>query len=554
MDPKKFVKIWESKHEILSDAHHDLMLEQLVGYNIRAIEEIWIREAIEVRGLKKLIEIIPESIFLQEQNAPSPEPVPISKVTIQGAPRFTAYRSQEVQQTFGELLALANSKNPDKRLLAAKSHQATMSILDQLSCDPIQAIREVVAKNTTCSYKVLAQLANDESPKVRTLVASNLRTPSAILEKLLADPDQTVRSAAQNFKLKPRKYIPIKTYYSIAMSKEEEISPDLIVLDANVILDLETWAREDARFSTFGDLNESLKPVLKVIRACKFVSFEQGVIESSWPSPKKVTENAGNLVNVNKSRVHELLNLMNFLRTEEAEIFEPWINSERQTSITWGKEIQDKVDFENSKVRILENWLICALLIDYIVRIEESEAIVDIQQVDFLSRIEYYKRFLDSLNDSGLEIEGEMLFLTRMGFFGGRIRFQDKSFGFDEISKKKDWQRRGTLAIARNIAMDVALIRVARDLRLMGGKKMNPKTAIITGDLGLLALFQYITSENVLVAEGRTSVTYEWPPNSDFTHQSFIFQAAGIATDPMKLNFEKDFDDSWILQELMKFN
>ena len=65
MDPKKFVKIWESKHEVLSDAHHDLMLEQLVGYNIRAIEEIWIREAIEVRGLKKLIEIIPESIFLQ---------------------------------------------------------------------------------------------------------------------------------------------------------------------------------------------------------------------------------------------------------------------------------------------------------------------------------------------------------------------------------------------------------------------------------------------------------------------------------------------------------
>ena len=65
MNPNKFVEIWEAKHQELSNEHRELMLQKLLEYEVRLIEERWVREVIEKNGLKKLDEIIPAAHELQ---------------------------------------------------------------------------------------------------------------------------------------------------------------------------------------------------------------------------------------------------------------------------------------------------------------------------------------------------------------------------------------------------------------------------------------------------------------------------------------------------------
>jgi hypothetical protein len=185
---------------------------------------------------------------------------------------------------------------------------------------------------------------------------------------------------------------------------------------------------------------------------------------------------------------------------------------------------------------------------------EEIEGTSKIHEIQVGTRIRYFKDYLDAVIELGINLEGELLFLARMGFFGGRVRFGSRSFEFADITKKSEWKRRGTLAIGRNIAMDVALIRVARELRLSRGSQSTLRTSIITGDLGLLAIFQYIRKEWRDDSSGRTLVKYEWPPESEIFLDPRPFHGFDIVEDPKEVPLSTEEPLDWLVQELLVFS
>lgn len=556
MSPEQFAKLWEAKHEKLSPAHRELMLERLVGFNIRAIDDKWIQKALQEDGLKKLVDIIYTALEYQDEAIAEAEkktvPTQQPGVVIQGTPRSSFFR--EEKRTIGELWALCNDTNPLKRVRAAESSQSIPAMLSQLAGDVKEFVREAVAGNPKAATETLELLSADAAPAVRLRVASNSRTPLKALEKLLSDEDQKVREAAEVQSKQPRKYIASDAFYSIGMTMDEGIHPDVILLDANVILLLEEWARSTRETKGFGDLNESVRPLLKVLRETKFATFEQGALESAWPSPKKDVTQTEKLVAFNKSRMTDLLNLITFLRNGSEVDAELWLDPNREAGLKWGSAVPNNFEFEKAKLRILEAWMIACLLIDHISVMEENEETSKIHEINLGTRIRYFKEFLQATENTGLQLEGELLFLARMGFFGGRIRFGSRSFDFADISKKADWVKRGTLAVGRNIAMDVALMRVARELRLSSSAQATLKTSIITGDLGLLAIFQYIVKEWRDEESGRTLVSYEWPPDSEIYRDLRAFHGMDIAHDPVDIDSSNTSDADWLLRELLIFS
>jgi len=556
MNPEQFAVLWEAKHEKLSPAHRDLMLERLVGFNIRAIDDKWIKRALEEDGLKKLVDIVYTALEYQDEATAELEKksvvAPEVEVIIQGTPRTSFFR--EEKRTIGELWSLCNDTNPLKRVRAAESSQAIPAMLVQLAGDKKEFVREAVAGNSNASTETLELLSVDSAQPVRLRVASNARTPMSVLEKLQSDPDEEVSKAATTQAKKPRKFIASDAFYSIGMTMDEGINPDVILLDANVILLLEEWARSNVDSKGFGDLNESVKPLLKVLRETKFATFEQGALESAWPSPKKDASQTEKLVAFNKSRMTDLLNLVSYLRKGTEADAELWLDSNRESGLRWGNAEPNNFDFEKAKLRILEAWMIACLLIDHISVMEQNEGTSKIHDINLGVRIRYYKDFLAAVENTGLLLEGELLFLARMGFFGGRVRFGSRSFEFTDISKKAEWMKRGTLAVGRNIAMDVALIRVARELRLSGSAQSKLKTSIITGDLGLLAIFQYIVKEWRDEQTGKTLVSYEWPPDSEIHRDSRPFHRMEVAHDPEEASPGNSIDADWLLRELLIFS
>jgi len=554
MNPELFAQLWQQKHEKLSQGHLDLMFERLVGYNIRAIDEKWIRKALEDDGLKKLDDIIYTALEYRdvaEEVAKKVEPVP-SQVIVQGTPRPRHFR--EAKRTIGELWSLCNDVSPLKRVRAAESSQAIPAMLSQLASDPKEFIREAVGGNPQASTETLELLSRDSEAKVRLQVASNPRTPLSVLEKLVEDSDPEVSNAATIQKGKPRKFIATDAFYSIGMTMDEGIHPDVILLDANVVLLLEEWARSTNQGAGFGDLNESVKPLLRVLRETKFATYEQGALESSWPSPKKDVSQAEKLIAYNRPRMTDLVNLVTYLRTASEQELESWTSLDRNESLRWGNGVPNDFDFERAKPRILEAWMLSCLLIDHISTMEENEGTSKIHEIQVGTRIRYFKDYLDAVIQLGINLEGELLFLARMGFFGGRVRFGSRSFEFADITKKSGWKRRGTLAIGRNIAMDVALIRVARELRLSRGSQSTLRTSIITGDLGLLAIFQYIRKEWRDESSGRTLVKYEWPPESEIFLDPRPFHGFDIVEDPKEVPLSTEEPLDWLVQELLVFS
>jgi len=249
----------------------------------------------------------------------------------------------------------------------------------------------------------------------------------------------------------------------------------------------------------------------------------------------------------------DLVNLLTYLRKGSDQDAEAWLASDRSEGLRWGSSFPNDFDFQRAKTRIVESWMLACLLIDHVTVMEEIEGTSNLNEIQIGSRIRRYKDYLAAVSELGLVLEGEMLFIARMGFFGGRVRFGSRSFDFADITKKPEWSRRGTLAIGRNIAMDVALIRVARDLRLSSGPQKALKTSIITGDLGLLAIFQYIVKEWREEATGLTLVKYEWPPDSEIFQDARPFHASQIVEDPISYR-SKDFEDvDWLVKELLLF-
>jgi len=453
MNPNKFVEIWEAKHQELSNEHRELMLQKLLAYEVRLIEEHWIREVIEKNGLKKLDEIIPAANELQSNNQSSLKSTEQSVARVQGNP---------------------------KNYIFQKSSRA--------------------------------RLQKSKSTK------------------------------------------PLKAFYSLGMTEEEDKNPDIIILDANVILTIEEWALSNNTKNDYDFLNESVKPLLKLLRKIKYVAVEQGALESSWPAPKNNIDRTENLINFNKNRMNNLMNLFNFLRESTDQEVETWIDSNRTKNLSWVHKEKYKFDFDNVKNRILENWLCIAILIDQFQGYEQMPLIYKkITEIPLTDRIDYFKRYLSTIQDLGVSLDGEVLFLARMAFFGGRIKHINKFYDFDEISKRNDWLNLGVLRIARNIAMDIALIRTARELRLSMGNSSKIKIAIITADRGLLAIYQYITKEFVQEENGKSMAIYRWPPESDMYLNRETFQKEEIRSEPIREESKLAISELAILKKLLEF-
>ena len=260
------------------------------------------------------------------------------------------------------------------------------------------------------------------------------------------------------------------------------------------------------------------------------------------------------MIGVNKNRMNNLMNLFNFLRESPDQEAETWIDSNRTKSLFWARKEKSMFDFDNVKNRILENWLCIAILIDQLQGIGHKP-VVNKQKTEIAltDRIDYFKIYLSTIQDLGLSLDGEVLFLARMAFFGGRIKHINKFYDFNEISKRHDWLNLGVLRIARNIAMDIALIRTARELRLSMDNSSKIKIAIITADRGLLAIYQYITKEFVQEENGKSMAVYRWPPESDMYLNREIFQKEEIRSEPIRQESKSAVSELDILKKLLEF-
>ena len=556
MKPNDFVDAWEKKHGKLTPEHHDLMLERLLVFGVRSIDKEWIIKAIDKDGLQKLVEIFDQAREYQrlakEKAKVSAKFQAISEVRVQGnSNKRVKLRENE---NLGELWALCNDRNALKRLKAAESPQATSSILEKLSNDHKDFIREAVARNINSAVDTLTILAKDSSEAVRLRVASNPRTAFSTINMLLNDSSNSVAEVAKLHISTPRKYHPTIGIYSIAMTPFEESHPEFVIIDANVILLLEEWARGKSTTKGFGDLNESLKSLMPVIRGAKSVVYDLGILEAAWPSPKRGITNGSNLLSYNKNRAADLQRLIEYLLTGTELDIESWLIPERNHSLSWPNHKNDEFNSPESMSNILELWISVCLLIDHLVRMEREEKTSSIQRIPLQTRINYFKEYLFAVEEKGLSIEGEVVFLARMGFFGGIIKRSSRHFTFDEVTKRQDWGNRGLLAIGRNIAMDLSLIIRARDFRLTSSTSSGFQTAIITADQGLLAIMQYINDEWREPISGRLVVNYKWPHNSEIHLNSLPFIRAEIVDMPVFKKVETKLSESRLISEIISLS
>lgn len=553
MKPTEFVDAWEKKHGKLTPEHHDLMLERLLVFGVRSIDKEWIIKAIDEDSLQKLVEIFDQA---REYQRLAKEKAKVgAKFRASSEVRVQGNTSKRVKlgenRNFDELWALCNDRNALKRLKAAESPQATSSILEKLSNDHKDFIREAVARNINSATDTLTILAKDSSEAVRIRVASNPRTPLSTIRMLLNDSSNSVREVAKLHINSPRKYHPTIGIYSIAMTSFEESHPEVVIIDANVILLLEKWARGKSTTKGFGDLNESLKSLMPMIRGAKTVVYDLGVLEAAWPSPKKGMANESMLLSYNKNRASYLQRLIQYLLTGTETEMESWLIPDRNHSLSWPNNKNDEFNSPDSMCNILGLWISVCLLIHHLLSMERKEKTSSIQQIPLQTRINYFKEYLVAVEENGLLIEGEVVFLARMGFFGGIIKRSSRHYTFDEVTKRQDWDNRGLLAIGRNIAMDLSLIIRARDFRLNSSKRSGFQTTVITADQGLLAIMQYIIDEWREPISNRLLVNYKWPDGSEIHLNPVPFIRAEISDMPVIKKLETKLSEQRLISEIL---
>ena len=93
------------------------------------------------------------------------------------------------------LEALAKDEEPGVRLLVTGNENTPVSVLEGLAKDEDWCVRQAVAENENTPRNVLEYLAKDKHWKVCCAVAENKNTPVATLEILAKDPDENVRCA-----------------------------------------------------------------------------------------------------------------------------------------------------------------------------------------------------------------------------------------------------------------------------------------------------------------------------------------------------------------------
>lgn len=555
MNPKKFVEIWESRHEKLSVVHRDLMLSRLHDYGIRRIDEEWARRAIVSEGLKKLEDIYDRfdeymDSFVKENREKILHKVNLDVVQNNREKRL---KSDISGRGLSELWRLSKSKSPVQRAQIALDPQASIEILNNLSDDKKDYVRIAVAKNSKTSIDTLDKLAKDQSSKVRLAVALNLRTSIQTLELLMRDNDTRISKAAENSSKKPRIFNPSKSFYLIGMTKEEEKKPELLVFDTNFILSCEDWASNTSKKKHFGDLNESVRPVIELLRNIKNVYFDQALLESSWQLPATPVSSTRDLIRINRQRIGVLSSLMATLRNVDQEILKSWCSAGRNFTIPYEKIKVEENVHSMSIIKICELWLSVCILLHSVKALNIEKQRHSIDEIGLGKRILYFKSFISEIETHKLSISGELLFLARMGFFGGHIRFGTRIFRFSDIVKEIEWESKGLLAVGRNIAFDLFLISTARELRftLAESKKLN--TAIVTADIGILAILQYVIEERFDESLDQVYAFYKWPPSSDYYSNARLFADNKISSIEISFNKNRNVDEDFYLNKLLTF-
>jgi hypothetical protein len=136
-------------------------------YDLR-IEKDWARDLSE------------EDLLLLIQHCPS------SRLTIASATKSPAV-----------LDALSRDESNDVREEVADNPRTSVTTLDALSKDPAAAVRMAVAENATTSQSNLETLSSDQVNYVRWGVAHNEKTFANVLARLIEDPDSYVKDEAK---------------------------------------------------------------------------------------------------------------------------------------------------------------------------------------------------------------------------------------------------------------------------------------------------------------------------------------------------------------------
>ena len=153
-------------------------------YDLR-IEKDWARELTD------------EDLLLLIEHCPS------SRLTIASATKSLAV-----------LDALSRDASNDVREEVADNPRTPSTTLDALSKDPAAAVRMAVAENAATPQANLESLSTDEVNYVRWGVAHNEKTLSSVLEVLIKDPNSYVRDEA-----KKNPHAPKRTLWSRLFSK-----------------------------------------------------------------------------------------------------------------------------------------------------------------------------------------------------------------------------------------------------------------------------------------------------------------------------------------------
>ena len=136
-------------------------------YDLR-IEKDWARDLTE------------DDLLLLIRHCPS------SRLTIASATKSAAV-----------LDALSRDESNDVREEVADNPRTSVTTLDALSKDHAAAVRMAVAENATTSQSNLETLSSDQVNYVRWGVAHNEKTMASVLGGLMEDPDSYVRDEAK---------------------------------------------------------------------------------------------------------------------------------------------------------------------------------------------------------------------------------------------------------------------------------------------------------------------------------------------------------------------
>jgi hypothetical protein len=325
--------------------------------------------------------------------------------------------------------------------------------------------------------------------------------------------------------------VKIGSYYLLTrpVTPIEEI--DGLIFDTNLVGAIYDWFISTCPSSSD---TESLVPILKLLRSKKLVHWQYGALERAWAWQKVDEVNSQNFNKVNPHLFMQIGLCIHTLLLANDHEFDLWIHPSRNFSIPFMSK-QSLPYFEEQVDHYLASEfseIIVSLWLEILILIERVKSLSGIEKVEKLKAA--YTDWVETYRGLGLPRFGDVELLAYMSFFGGSIqdshyennyttpRVQGRRFTAKELLKMDEWESKGIVKIARNIAFDFLFFR--RQLEMYSGYKQEGEKfvsgnseilAIVTGDKMMNAVSA--TVRRIYPLQGQLyPVEYRYPRDSKF--------------------------------------